>query len=79
MHDQGTPEQEDLRAQAAVLSLVLHEHPTLLSFGDLLMETEEEDAAERAVRDLIALGLLRREGGLVLASRAALRFDGLLA
>ena len=69
----------DARAQRAVLSLLLHEHPALLALGDVVMEVEPEDAALRAVRDLTAIGLLRREGGSVLPTRAALHFDRLAA
>lgn len=35
----------------------------------------QKDAIERAVRDLVAAGLLFRNGELVLPTRAALRFD----
>jgi len=76
MHDHRN---EDARAQRAVLSLVLHEHPTLLTIGDLTMEVGPDDAVGDAVRDLTAIGLLRREGGSVLPTRAALHFDRLAA
>ncbi len=81
MHHHRSPstEREDARAQRAVLSLVLHEHPTLLTLGDLSMEVGPDDAVADAVRDLSAVGLLRREGGSVLATRAALCFDRLAA
>lgn len=69
MQDQGT--------QSAVMALVLAEHPMLLTLGDLMMEIEGEDAVARAVRDLTAIGLLRREGGSVLPTRAAIHFDRL--
>ncbi len=70
-------EREDDDVQRAVLATVLHEHPTLLTLGDLMMEVSPEDAVCRAVRDLGAVGLLRREGDSVLATRAALCFDRL--
>lgn len=76
MHDHRN---EDGRTQRAVLSLVIDEHPTLLTLGDLAMEIAGEDALFRAVRDLTAIGLLRREGGSVLPTRAALHFDRLAA
>ncbi len=69
MQDQGT--------QSAVMALVLAEHPTLLTLGDLMMEIDGEDAVVRAVRDLVAVGLLRHEGGSVLPTRAAIQFDRL--
>jgi hypothetical protein len=75
MHDHRNG---DARAQRAVLSLVLHEHPMLLTLGDLAMEVGDNDVAD-AVRDLTAIGLLRREGGSVLPTRAALHFDRLAA
>jgi hypothetical protein len=67
MHYQSTP--------SAVLALVLAEHPTLLTLGDLAMEIEDEDGVGDAVRDLVSVGLLRREGDSVLPTRAALTFD----
>jgi len=69
MHDQGT--------QSAVMALVLAERETILTLGDLMMEIEGEDAVARAVRDLTAVGLLRREGESVLPTRAAIHFDRL--
>lgn len=79
MHDQVSPmERDDLRTQAGVMTLILSEHPTLLTLGNVVMEmSDSEDAVVRAVRDLTAVGLLRREGGSVLATRAALSFDRL--
>lgn len=76
MHDQGNP---DARTRRAVLSLVLHEHPTLLTADEVAREVGADDATERAMRDLSAVGLLRREGETVLPTRAALHFDRLAA
>jgi hypothetical protein len=70
---------DDARAQRAVLSLVLHEHPTLLAAGEVEREIGVGDAAERALRDLTRAGLLRQEGATVLPTRAALHFDRLAA
>lgn len=83
MHDQGTPAGEDAQAEAAVLTLVLSEHPTPLTLSDIEREIAPDqdfagrDAVARAVRDLSAVGLLHRQGDLVLPTRAALHFDGL--
>lgn len=79
MHDQGISPAlaDDQRKQSAVLALVLSEHPTHLTIGDLMMEIADEDAVARAVRDLVAVGLLRRDGDSILPTRAALRFDWL--
>jgi hypothetical protein len=74
----ASPEYEDEQVQGAVMGLVLAEHPTLLTLGDLVMELDGEDAVERAARALIAVGLLRREGNSMLATRAALLFDRLV-
>jgi hypothetical protein len=76
MHDHRT---EDARAQRAVLSLVLDEHPTLLATSEIEREIGTDDATERAMRDLSGVGLLRREGVTVLPTRAALHFDRLAA
>ncbi len=87
MHEQtiSPAERDDLRTQAAVITLILTEHPTLLTLDDVRMELDDVrmelgdrgDAVPRAVRDLTAVGLLRLEGGSVLATRAALAFDRL--
>jgi DNA-binding IclR family transcriptional regulator len=79
MHHHGNPEREDLRAQSGVLSLVLQEHPTLLTAAEIASEVGASDTTERAMRDLGAIGLLRREGETVYPTRAALHFDRLAA
>ncbi len=76
MHGNRT---DDARAQRAVLSLVLEEHPTLLATGEIEREVGSGDETERAMRDLNGAGLLRREGATVLPTRAALHFDRLAA
>jgi hypothetical protein len=82
MHDHGTPEQADLLIQSGVLTLVLTEHPTTLTLEDVLLEvgaTSGEILTTEAVQELTVLGLLHREGDLVLPTRAALRFNRLSA
>jgi len=76
---------EDERDQAAVLTHVLALHPAQLTIPDLVREVmagaaefEGGDRIERAIRDLTGAGLLHCPGGLVVPSRAALRFDELL-
>jgi hypothetical protein len=85
---QGNPSStsEDRKIQAAVLGLVLAEHPAQLTLPDISREIGGEDAGfadtdaiERAVRDLIGVGLLHHSDTLIAASRAALRFDELSA
>lgn len=75
-------ERADLLVQSGVMTLVLTEHPTLLTLGDVVMEvgaSSGELATTQAVHDLVTVGLLHREGGLVLPTRAALQFDRLSA
>lgn len=69
----------DDRAQRAVLSLVLHEHPALLASEEVEREIGAGDAVARALQDLTGAGLLRREGATVLPTKAALHFDRLAA
>lgn len=83
MHEHRTPADEDAQAQAAVLTLVLTEHPTPLTLADVEGEIAPDqdfagrDAVARAVRDLSAVGLLHRHGDLVLPTRAAIHMDAL--
>lgn len=80
------PAEQDAAVEAAVLRQLLALHPVQSSFDELLRDIASDpddfvqrDAIERAVRDLTASGLLHHSGELVLPSRAALRFDELLA
>lgn len=76
--------EEDDAVEGAVLGLVFDSHPDALTKDELLREmtqggsTEfsDVDASERAVRDLIAAGLLHPLGDeeFVRPTRAALRF-----
>lgn len=76
---------EDAAVESAVLQCVLALHPVQVSFDELLRELgggedfAPRDAVERGVRDLAGAGLLQRNGSFVLPTRAALRFDELLA
>jgi hypothetical protein len=81
----ANPALQDLRDQGAVLTEILALHPTQLRLSELVREITagpadfaQTDAIERAVRDLVAVGLLFRNDELVLPTRAALRFDELL-
>lgn len=80
-----TPAEEDAAVESALLAHLLALHPASVSEEELRREFladpedfAEADALERAVRDLVAAGLLRRAGDGVVPSRAALRFDELL-
>ena len=81
-----TPALQDLRDQGAVLTHVLTLHPAQLRQSELVREITagaadfgERDAVERAVRDLVSVGLLFRNDDLVLPTRAALCFDEITA
>lgn len=78
-------EAQDLRDQEVVLTHVLVAHPSHLIVPELVREITagaldfaEDDRMERAVRDLTGLGLLRCPGGVVMPTRAAIRFNELL-
>jgi hypothetical protein len=85
MNEIRTPADEDAATETAVLQQLLFLHPVQLSFDELLRELTgdesdfaERDAVERAVHDLAAVGLLHRNGKLLVPTRAALRCDELL-
>jgi hypothetical protein len=70
--------------QLAVLSRILALYPERLSATELRRVMlagdqgfEQIDAHDRAVRDLIAAGLLRRDGDSVVATHATMHFDSL--
>jgi hypothetical protein len=73
---------DDDRAQASVLSEVLLMYPEPITLGELTREMTvasdtfgDRDRIGRAVRDLIAGGLLyKRDDDLVIPTRAAVRF-----
>ena len=80
----GTNAREDRRTERAVLALLLHEYPTRLTLDELAWvlhgdpgHQDPADAAERAVGELVASGLLQHEGALLCPTRAALHFDRL--
>ena len=83
MQENPSPLREDEKAQRAVLALVLFEHPDHRTIPNLARELNAaedfaaSDAAERAIRDLVGVGLLRCDGGRVLPTEAALHFDRL--
>ena len=75
---------EDLRDERAILVHVIDSYPETLRLSDLILEfggTEDfrkRDGVERAVRELVAGGLLFRCEGAVLPTRTALRAYELL-
>lgn len=82
MQDKGRPAAdnaaEDRRNEGAVLRHIIETHPATLRLSDLIRELgsaddfPERDAIERAVRELVAAGLLFRCEGAVLPTRQAL-------
>jgi hypothetical protein len=70
MQAQGNP-----RTQRAVLGLVLYEHPDALSADALVREVGA--GATQAAGELVAAGLLWRDGEAVRATPAAVHFDRL--
>jgi hypothetical protein len=83
--DSRTTWAEDEGAEAAVLRQLLDLHPTRLTMLELTRELggdgggfAERDAVARAVRELVAVGLLHQGEQFVTPSRAALRFSELL-
>jgi hypothetical protein len=72
----------DLRDQGVVLIHVLTLHPAHLRLAEVVREVtagsadfEDVDRFQRAVSDLIGVGLLFESAELVLPTRAAIRFN----
>jgi len=82
--ERATTAAEDIKARARVLREVLDLYPETLTLDELVreltvdsVEFQERDRVQRAVRDLIAGGLIHRVGDLVLPTRAAVNFHEL--
>ena len=82
--ERATTAAVDDHDQARVLRQVLYLYPESLTLAELTRELtvgstdfQEQDRIERAVRDLVAAGLLHRVGDLVLPTRAAVHFHAL--
>lgn len=67
--------QRTSRAQRATLGLVLYEHPDPMTVGYLRQEIGDE--VDQAVAELVAVGLLQRDGEAVSATLAAVSFEAL--
>lgn len=90
MHDEDirrrslAPAQEDEIMERSLLTQVLLLHPAQLTILELALRVEtdlrscEQDAVERAVRELSRDGLLTCDCRRLAPSRAAVRFDELL-
>jgi hypothetical protein len=78
------PAQEDEIMERSILTQVLFLHPAQLTILELALRVEtelrscEQDAVERAVRDLTRDGLITCDCRRLAPSRAAVRFDELL-
>jgi hypothetical protein len=78
-----SPVDADDAMEQAVLASLLSEHPAQLTMLDLHRERSdpddpvERDAVDRAVRRLVAAGLVHRHGAFVIPTRAALRSEKL--
>jgi hypothetical protein len=75
---------KEARNQGIVLSFLLDEHPAQLTILEVARELyahpsdfDENDAVERAIRDLVGGGLLQCHGAFILPTRAALYFSRL--
>jgi hypothetical protein len=84
--DPDTAAARDARTENAVLTFLLDEHPTRLTLGELSLVlnadprlNDPDDAAERAVRELVGAGLAHQDGRFLAPSRAALYFERLRA
>ncbi len=76
MQEKANP-RSDRAVQRAVLALVLEAHPKSLAIPKLAQEIDAGDAVERAVRDLVGVGLLECSGISVRPTDAALHFERL--
>jgi hypothetical protein len=84
MQAQATAAAEGDYYEDAVLRHVLCERPTIFRLSDLVRELAKDprefgdrDAVERAVRDLIRVGLLHQQGECVLPTPAAVYVQGM--
>lgn len=76
--DPAGPAAQDMKAERAVLTFLISEHPNQLTVAEVSwalntgpVEFEAGDAVERAVRELVGAGLLHCSDGFVLPTRAA--------
>lgn len=84
MQAQGNSALRDGYYEEAVLRHVLAEQPTILRLCDLIRELAEDprefahrEGVREAVRDLIKVGLLHRQGEVVLPTPAAVYVRGM--
>jgi hypothetical protein len=78
------PDRDEDLVQQAVLTILLDAHPAQRSIDEVVRELTdrpydfaERDRIENAIRDLVRVGLVHRNGPFVFLTRAAVRFDEL--
>jgi hypothetical protein len=83
-HDPASLQPKDKKAERAVLAFLIYRYPALLTIPGLSQELNEdasdldrEDTVERAVRELVGVGLLECRGAFVVPTRVALYFERL--
>jgi hypothetical protein len=83
LHDKATAATADGDYEEAVLRHVLNWQPTILRLCDLIRELARDprefghrDSVREAVRDLIKVGLLHRQGECILPTPAAVYVRG---
>lgn len=80
----GSPAQKDNATRTAILGHLLELYPAQLTDAEIRCEMTfgsrdfgNNDRVTRAVRDLIAAGLLHRNGDFLFPTRAAVLYDDL--
>jgi hypothetical protein len=82
--DPLTPVAQDAKTERLVLAFLIAEYPVQLTIAELSLALNDRedfagrDAVERAMRELVAAGLLHRKGAFVAPTRAALYFARLV-
>jgi hypothetical protein len=77
------PDPKDKKCGRAILAYLLYKHPERLTIPELSRVLNrgggfnDDDSVERAVRELVGVGLLECEGGEIVPTEAALHFDAL--
>jgi hypothetical protein len=75
MDEKGRGQEEQEELEREVLALVLVEHPLRLTLAELQQALGRSVDVAHAVEALIGTGLLRREGGDIVPTPAAIRFN----
>ncbi len=70
-HNPASPAEQDRQTEGVVLALLIEKHPTRLTTDELALilnafpsQGWPEDAAKRAIRELVGAGLVHRDGDL---------------